>query len=96
MQSPLIDFEGLCYTLFTHSRKAKMVKLYTLPSCVQCDSTKRFLKKNNIEFEEIDMSKDQAAVDEVRALGYTAAPVVRVGEQHWSGFRFELLNKLVA
>ena len=77
------------------SRKAKMVKVYTLPACVQCDSTKRVLKKKFIEFEEIDMSKDPDALAQVRELGYTAAPVVFANGEHWSGFRIEKLNNLV-
>ena len=43
------------------------VKVYTLPSCVQCDSTKRMLKKNSIEFEEVDMSEDPIALEMVKS-----------------------------
>lgn len=84
--------EGLCY----QTMKGIMVTVYTLPSCVQCDSTKRFLKKNDIAYEEVDLSTDAEAMESIRAMGYTAAPVVQVGEKHWSGFRFELLKELVA
>ncbi len=72
-----------------------MVTVYTLPSCVQCDSTKRYLARNLIEYREIDLSKDEAAMEHVRTLGHTQAPVVTVGDEHWSGFRMDQLNKLV-
>jgi glutaredoxin-like protein NrdH len=72
-----------------------MVTVYTLPSCVQCDSTKRYLARNLIEYREIDLSKDEAAMEHVRTLGHTQAPVVIAGDEHWSGFRMDQLNKLV-
>lgn len=71
------------------------ITVYTLPSCVQCDSTKRYLTRNNVEFETVDLSKDENAMKMVRGLGYSAAPVVVVEDQHWSGFRIDRLNSLV-
>lgn len=71
------------------------VTVYTLPACVQCDSTKRLLTRTNVPFEEIDLSSDSEAYEMVRALGYTAAPVVVVGDDHWSGFRPDKLETLV-
>lgn len=71
-----------------------MVTVYTLPACVQCDSTKRLLTKNEIDYKEIDLSKDPEAMAMVRELGYTAAPVVMVGDDHWSGFRPDKLSTL--
>ena len=73
---------------------SKMVKIYTLPACVQCDSTKRLLTKNEIPYEEVDLSKDPEALAKVREMGYTAAPVVVAGEDHWSGFRPDKLSNL--
>lgn len=71
-----------------------MVTVYTLPACVQCDSTKRLLTKNEIQYQEIDLSTDQDALAMVKELGYTAAPVVVAGEDHWSGFRPDKLATL--
>lgn len=73
-----------------------MVTVYTLPSCVQCDSTKRVLTKNEIEFEVIDLSTDGKAMEYVKSLGYQAAPVVIAGDSHWSGFRPDMLATLSA
>lgn len=73
----------------------KPVTLYTLPACVQCTTTKRFLTKENIDFSEVDLSEDTDAMEKVRALGYQSAPVVMAGEEHWSGFRPDKLNQLV-
>lgn len=70
------------------------VTIYTLPACVQCDSTKRFLTRNNVEFDVVDLSEDENAMNLVRSLGYSAAPVVISGDEHWSGFRPDRLTAL--
>ena len=70
------------------------VTVYTLPSCVQCESTKRVLDRNNVEYAVVDLSMDENAYDMVKALGYQAAPVVIAGDDHWSGFRPDKLSGL--
>jgi glutaredoxin-like protein NrdH len=72
------------------------VTVYTLPSCVQCDSTKRMLQRNDIDYQEVDMSQDPVALEMVKTMGYTAAPVVVAGEDHWSGFRMDRIQALSA
>ncbi len=73
-----------------------MVTVYTLPSCVQCDSTKRVLTKTSVEYRVVDLSQDDEAMEYVRGLGYAAAPVVVAGDDHWSGFRPDKLSALVS
>jgi glutaredoxin-like protein NrdH len=73
-----------------------MVTVYTLPSCVQCDSTKRVLTKNGITFNTVDLSADETAMEMIKTLGYQAAPVVIAGDNHWSGFRPDMLATLSA
>lgn len=71
-----------------------MVTVYTLPSCVQCESTKKYLTNKDVLFEVIDLSQDVTAMELVKALGYQAAPVVIAGDDHWSGFRPDKLSAL--
>lgn len=71
-----------------------MVTVYSLPNCVQCDSTKRLLTRNEVSFNEVDLSQDPDALAMIRELGYNAAPVVMAGEDHWSGFRPDKLATL--
>lgn len=71
------------------------VTVYTLPACVQCDSTKRMLKRKEVTFEEVDISTDPEAYEMIKSLGYTAAPIVMAGDDHWSGFRPDKLQTLV-
>lgn len=72
-----------------------MVIVYTLPACVQCDSTKKVLARNDIPYEEVNLAADANAMSYVRELGYSAAPIVVVGDDHWSGFRMDKLSALV-
>lgn len=72
------------------------VTVYTLPACVQCDSTKRYLKRELIEFEEVKLQDDPQAYEMVRAKGFTQAPIVMAGEDVWSGFRLDKLKSLKA
>lgn len=71
-----------------------MVTVYSLPNCVQCDSTKRLLTRNEVSFTEVDLSQNSEAMAMIRELGYNAAPVVMAGEDHWSGFRPDKLATL--
>lgn len=73
----------------------KKVTVYTLPSCVQCDSTKKYLDRKGIIYETVDLSQDPQAMERVRELGYTQAPVVECETSHWSGFRMGELDGLV-
>ena len=54
------------------------------------------LKRNQVEFDEVDMSQDPIALEMVKSLGYTSAPVVIAGEEHWSGFRMDKIQSLTA
>lgn len=76
-------------------RKAPMaITVYSKPQCVQCDATKRALKKQGLDFEVIDMSLDLEALEFVKGLGYVQAPVVMAGDQHWSGYRPDLIKQI--
>lgn len=72
------------------------VVIYTLPSCVQCDTTKRMMKKIDVDYREVDLSENEDAYQMVKALGYSAAPVVIAGDEHWSGFRPDRIQSLAA
>ncbi len=41
------------------------VKVYSTPTCAYCFTLKEYLKENGIKFEDIDVSKDQKAVEEI-------------------------------
>lgn len=72
------------------------VTVYAKPGCPPCKLTIRQLKALGIDFVERDITEDPDALEACKALGYSAAPVVVAGEQHWSGFRPDRLSALVA
>lgn len=71
------------------------VELMSLPNCVQCAMSKRWLKHWNVPFTEIDMSENPEAADRAKAAGFLAAPVVFTEKESWSGFRPDKLMSLV-
>lgn len=71
-----------------------MVTVYTNPSCVQCEQTKRWLNLNEIEYSIVDLSSDTEALEMVLGLGFKSAPVVITDTDKWSGFKLEKLAQL--
>ncbi len=68
------------------------ITVYSKPRCVQCDATYRALNKYGVPYESVDVSVDAEALAYIVGLGYMQAPVVVVGDQHWSGFRPDLVR----
>ena len=70
------------------------ITVYTKPSCVQCTATYRALDSKGIEYDVLDLSEDETALQTVKELGYLQAPVVVTDEGHWSGFRPDRIKAL--
>jgi glutaredoxin-like YruB-family protein len=70
--------------------------VYTQPSCGYCQELKDYLKKNSIDFEEKDITKDRAAWDElVNKYKARATPLAVYGEKTLLGFNPDELKKLI-
>jgi glutaredoxin-like protein NrdH len=54
------------------------------------------MQKINVSYREVDLSENEEAYQMVKALGYSSAPVVFAGDDHWSGFRPERIQSLAA
>ncbi len=64
-----------------------MIKIYTTPVCVYCKMAKEFFKKNNIAFEEIDVTTDDRLVDEMVAKSHQmGVPVIDINGEIFVGF----------
>lgn len=64
-----------------------MVKIYTTPVCVYCKMAKELFKKNNIAFEEIDVTTDDRLVDEMVAKSHQmGVPVIDIDGEIFVGF----------
>lgn len=68
--------------------------VYGKPGCFGCRATTRQLDKDKVPYVYLDISVNEAAHQEVKALGYQAAPVVVSNGTHWAGFRPDKLKAL--
>ena len=72
----------------------KEVKIYSTPACPFCMMAKKFLRDNNIDFEDIDVSADQAKAQEmVQKAGQMAVPVIDIDGEIIVGFDKEKIRK---
>ena len=73
-----------------------MVKIYTTIGCPYCFTLKEFFKKHNINFEEIDISKNEEARDDIiKRSGGIGAPIIDIDGQIVVGFDKEKIVKLL-
>jgi glutaredoxin 3 len=64
-----------------------MVKIYTTPSCVYCKMAKEFFKKNNVAYEEVDVTTDDKLVEEmVQKSHQMGVPVIDIDGEIFVGF----------
>jgi glutaredoxin-like protein NrdH len=70
------------------------------PACFQCKQTFLHLDRRGVAFTKVDLGVESAALEYVTdQLGYTQAPVVVVDdepENHWYGFRPDLIDRLLS
>ncbi len=60
-----------------------------------CNRTKEFLSQKGIEFEERDVSKDEAALEELQKRGLMTTPVTLIDGNAVVGFDRARLAKLL-
>jgi glutaredoxin-like protein NrdH len=71
-----------------------VITVYSKPVCQACKATYRYLDKAGLEYEVVDLTEDAEAAAFVASLGYTSAPVVVAGDEHWSGLKVDRINAL--
>lgn len=72
---------------------AKDVKIYSTPTCPWCIRTKQFLKDNNIVFNDVDVSSDRQAAEEmVQKSGQMGVPVLDIEGEIIVGFDREKIR----
>jgi len=70
------------------------ITVWTLPSCVQCDNTKRQLDKRGIHYEVRELNRNPKAVERFKELDLISAPIIETDNKRWSGFRLDKINSL--
>jgi glutaredoxin-like YruB-family protein len=74
----------------------KKVKIYTAPGCPFCVLAKEYLKEKGVEFEEIDVSKDEKGIQEIiEKTGQMGVPVIEINGEIVIGFDKERINQLL-
>ena len=68
--------------------------IYTRIDCVQCHATKRAMESRGFEFDMVNLDHHPEAADMLREQGFRQLPVVIAGEDRWSGFRPDMINRL--
>ena len=74
----------------------KRVIVYSTPSCPHCNTLKSHLRRHNIHFQDIDVSKDQQkAQDLVKKTGQQGVPQTEINGQFVTGFNKTKINELL-
>lgn len=78
-----------------------LITVYSLPAsvCVKCRAVEITMRRRGIEAVKVRVDQDPEAMEFIKSLGYTEAPVIVVREgdevvDHWSGFSDEKILAL--
>ena len=74
----------------------KKVKIYSTPTCTYCVALKKFFEKNDVEYEEVDVSDNEEALKEMKQeTGQMGVPVTKIGDDYVVGFEKKKISKLL-
>ncbi|HKK10448.1 MAG TPA: thioredoxin family protein [Bacteroidales bacterium] len=77
-------------------KPSKRVTVYSTPTCPHCNTLKDYLRKMNIRFVDIDVSKDQQKAQElVRRTGQQGVPQTDINGRFVVGFDKNRINQLL-
>lgn len=77
-------------------KEIKRVSVYSTPSCSWCTTLKSWLRKNNIPFTDVDVSRDPSAAEAmVRRSGQQGVPQTEINGQMVVGFDQNRLKQLL-
>jgi glutaredoxin-like YruB-family protein len=77
-------------------KPSKNVTVYSTPTCSWCTTLKTWLRKNNVHFTDVDVSRDQHAAEElVRRSGQQGVPQTEINGQIVVGFNQQSLKELL-
>lgn len=61
--------------------------IYSTKTCGMCIAAKNFMDKEGIPYEEVNLSENKEAMDELKEKGITSVPFIKIGDQEISGFK---------
>lgn len=91
------ELRALAATRSDTATRARRVVVFTTPTCPWCNRAKAYLHERNVQFREVDVSRDRAAArDLVRRTGQMGVPVIEIGGQPIVGFDRAQIDRLLA
>lgn len=63
------------------------VTVYTQKNCNPCNATIKWLQRNEVYHEIVDLDENPDIRDELIAEGFMQTPIVKYGADSWTGFR---------
>ncbi len=77
-------------------KPVRRVTVYSTPTCSWCNTLKAWLQKNNIQYRDIDVSRDEHAAEElVKRSGQQGVPQTEINGQIVVGFNQPRLQELL-
>ena len=72
----------------------KKVKVYSTSTCPYCHMVKEFLKEKGVEFEDVDVSRNQEAAHEmIKKSGQMGVPQIEINGKIIVGFDKEAIER---
>ncbi len=72
------------------------IKIYSTPFCAYCKIAKDFFDKKGLSYEEVDVSVDEKAAQEMVArTNQVGVPVIEIGEEVIIGFNKSQIEKIL-
>jgi len=79
-----------------NQQSQKRVVVYSTPTCPHCTNLKNYLRRNQIHFRDIDVSKDQKMAQElVRKSGQQGVPQTEINGRMIVGFNKQKIDELL-
>ena len=70
------------------------IKVYSTTMCPWCNVAKNFLRKHNVEFDDINVQEDQEAAQEmIKKSGQMGVPVIDIDGTIIVGFNEQAIRK---
>lgn len=73
-----------------------MITIYSTPTCVYCNTLKKYLSEKNIAFQEVDVSENEQELEKMVAIsGQMGVPVVDIDGEVVIGFDKEKIDEIL-
>lgn len=73
-----------------------VIKVYSTPSCPWCTVAKNYLTSKNVQFEDVDVSRNrEAAMEMIQKSGQRGVPVIDINGSIIVGFDQATIDTLI-